>query len=432
MSKVAIAGFGVEGQAAYRYFSAQGDQITILDEKPIANPPSDAEVKSGADAFNNLDEFDLILRAPSIRPDRLKTAKKITTGTKEFFAHCPAKIIGVTGTKGKGTTASLIELMLKKAGFKTHLVGNIGVPALDELPKITAKDVVVYELSSYQLWDLAQSPQIAVVLMMEPEHLDIHKDVVEYTTAKSNISNHQSPDDVIVYLPGNKLTEQTALNGDGQKIPYTRAPGAYQNGSKIVIDNTEIIDVKELPLPGKHNVDNACAAVTAVWQLTQDAQAIAAGLKEFKGLDHRLKFVAEVRGVKYFDDSFATTPGSAIAALNAFAEPKVIILGGSDKGADFEALAQEVVSQNDSVRAVILIGQMQDRLYAAFKEAGLDDNKIVKMPDQPTMSEIVKAATQKAQSRDIIILSPACASLDMFKSYKDRGEQFIAAVKNLT
>lgn len=424
--RVAIAGYGIEGQAAYRYFAKLGADITIFDEKEVA-VPAGVKYEFGLNVFDELNGFDIVMRSPGIRPDRIQTDGQLSSVTKEFFKRCPAPIIGVTGSKGKGTTASLIHAMLQAAGKRSHLVGNIGMPALDELDNIQPDGIVVYEISSFQLWDMQQSPHIAVVLMIEPEHQDVHASVDEYLAAKAPIAVYQGPTDITIYLPTNSMTTQVALQGVGKKIPYTEAPGAFIEGGWLTIDGQKIFETARFKLPGQHNLDNACAALTAVWQVIQNSEAFAAALEGFAGLEHRLKLVGEVSGVKYYDDSFATIPGSAIVALRAFKQPKIIILGGSDKGADFTALAWEVARQE--VRAVLLIGLMRHRLREALEQAGFTQFEL--FDQQATMSQVVARAHQLAQAGDVVLLSPACASLDMFKSYKDRGDQFIAAVKAL-
>jgi UDP-N-acetylmuramoylalanine--D-glutamate ligase len=430
--KVAIVGYGVEGQSAYRYFAAQGADITVYHKERPADLPPEVGFVEDLHA-HELVGYDVVVRSPSVRPDSLHTDGRVTTVTKEFFSvFGPERVIGVTGSKGKGTTTSLIYEMLKAAGKRVHLAGNIGVPALDLLPELKDGDYVALELSSFQLWDLEVSPHIAVLLMIEPEHLDVHADVDEYVEAKSHIAAYQKADDLLIYLPTNQLTMQAASHTKGRKIPYTQAPGAHVEGGFIVIDDQKIIKTDELGLVGKHNIDNACAAVTAAWQITQDIPAMREGLMSFKGLPHRLQLVEEVDGVGYYDDSIATTPGSAIAALNAFEQPKVIILGGSDKGADFTELAEEIAKHGDSVRGIVLIGQMAERIFGSLRAAGVDDSKIAWLEGKPSMNEVVGQAQDLAQKGDVVIMSPACASYDMFQNYKDRGEQFIAAVKRLT
>jgi UDP-N-acetylmuramoylalanine--D-glutamate ligase len=430
--KIAIVGYGVEGRSAYRYFAAQGADITVFHKDRPADLPEDVKVVIDEHA-TDLRGYDVIMRSPPVRPDSLQTDGRVSSVTKEFLqVFGPARVIGVTGSKGKGTTTSLIYEMLKAAGLRVHLAGNIGVPALDLLPDLKDGDYVALELSSFQLWDLDVSPHIAVLLMMEPEHFDVHTSIDEYIGAKANIASHQNVDDITIYLPSNELTMRAVDQAKGRKIPYTTEPGAHVEDGHIVIDGQQIIAKDELALVGQHNVDNACAAVTAVWQITQDIPAMRQGLMGFKGLPHRLQLVAEVDGVKYYDDSIATTPGSAIAALRAFEQSKVIILGGSDKGADFAELAQEIATLGDGVKGIVLIGQMAEHILQALHAAGVSDMKIIKFAIRPTMAEIVDKARGRTQPGDVVIMSPACASFDVFRNYKDRGEQFIAAVRSLT
>lgn len=426
--KVAIAGYGIEGHAAYRYFVQRGADITVLDDKSI-QAPSGVSVRTGLEAFSDLNGFDIVIRSPIIRPDRIKTDGKVTSVTKEFFKRCPAPIIGVTGSKGKSTTSTLIYEMLREANRTAYLIGNIGIPALDILNKVQTGELVVYELSSFQLWDLDQSPHIAVVLMIEPEHQNVHASVDEYFTAKANIVAHQDSNDLVVYLAPNPLTSKIALLGDGQKIPYYEKPGAHIEAGWIVIGKHKIIHISEIVLRGRHNIGNVCAAVTAVWQIVQDKRAVASVLRKFGGLHHRLELVDDIDGVKYYNDSYATTPNAAIAALNAFDNSKVIILGGSNKNADFEDLAREISRLGDDIRGVILIGATGKRLQGALSAAHVSGKKLFRISGQPTMSKIVRKARSIALRGDVVLLSPSCAPFDMFATCEVRGEQFGAAVK---
>ncbi len=343
----------------------------MADEREkVDNLPENVTYQAG---FSGLENADLIVRSPSLPPKKIKTNGRIWSATNEFFANCPATIIGVTGTKGKGTTCSFISSILRAAGKTVHLVGNIGVPALDILPKIEKNDIVVYELSSFQLWDLQK------------------------------------------YNSQNEFSSSIADTSSAQKKEYPF----------VLSDDI----TSAIRLPGKHNIDNACAAIAAVKSILPNVldDEIKRGLSEFTGLPHRLRFVAEKYGVKYYDDSISTTPGSAIAALKAFAEPKILILGGSDKGADYSELAQEIARQN--VRLIIINGANADEIREVLREEKIDC-EIVQL-DMATMKEVAKSAKNKAQSGDVVILSPAAASFDMFKSYSDRGEQFVAAVEEL-
>ncbi len=424
MKNIGIIGFGLEGKASAKYYYDKGNQITILDQNQDLEVPEEYGARLDEQAFDqDLSEYDLVLRSPGIRPDKLISAQKVWSLTNEFFAKCPAPIIGVTGTKGKGTTCSLIASILKVAGKKVHLVGNIGVPALENLPKIKADDVVVYELSSFQLWDLEKSPQISVVTMIEPDHLDVHLDFEEYLAAKSNIVKFQAKNDQVFYYD-NQFSEQVAQKSLGKKTKYgVQGEGVYINDGYFCFDNRKICSIDQLKLPGKHNLLNACGAIAACLEFVSDYQQIADGLAEFTGLPHRLKFVAEKNGVKYYDDSIATTEGSAIAALKAFNQNKVIILGGSDKGSDYE----KVLDQVDKTESIIVaIGQTGEKIHQKAIKRGIESYRV-----EGLMGEVVKKASELAESGSVVILSPASASFGQYKNYKDRGEQFIKAVNKL-
>lgn len=424
---IAIAGFGIEGKSNYRYFESRGHDVTIVDERhEIKGVPEGAKTLTGPGVFEKLDGFDMVVRTASLAPRKIKTDGKVWSATNEFFAQCPAPIVGVTGSKGKGTTSSLVASMLRASGKTVHLLGNIGIPALDELEKVQPDDIVVYELSSFQLWDVEKSPHVAVVNMIEPDHLDIHADFDDYVAAKSNIARYQVKDDAVVFAAANEYSRQIAELSKGTQLPAPSEETAHIADKTFWYDDQMLCSVEALRLPGPHNRDNACLAITVVWRFIQDAAAIEKGLRDFSGLPHRLKFVRELNGVKYYDDSIATTPGSAIAALNAFSEPKVMILGGSYKGGDFADMAE--LAGKSNVRIAVLIGQEAARIEPLLREQGVSTQNLgedVKMP------EVVAAARDAAQPGDVVLMSPACASFGMFKSYVDRGEQFVTAVEAL-
>lgn len=401
----------------------------ITDERPVVDAPAGIEVRCGKGVFARLDDADLVARTASLSPRSIVTDGKIWSATNEFFAECPAPIIGVTGTKGKGTTCSLITSILRAAGKTVHLVGNIGVPALDVLPEIAADDIVVYELSSFQLWDLEKSPHVAVVLMIEPDHLDVHADFAEYLAAKTHITAEQLTTDRVVYNADNSYATEIATASVGQRLPYPTERTAHVRGQYFYYQDTELCEISQLRLAGKHNCENACAAITAVWPWVQDPSVITEGLRGFDGLPHRLKFVAEKNGVQFYDDSISTTPGSAITAMRAFDQPKVLILGGSDKGANYAELAQELAA-SDSLRGVVLVGSNAERIATMLQQAGLPDGKMLQK-GLISMPGAVRAAADLARPGDVIILSPAAASFDQYKNYTDRGEQFVAAVEEL-
>jgi len=442
--KIALVGYGVEGRSAYTYFSKKHPDATFVvydeAEQPKFELPSGVELVNGPQALDSTIDADIVVRcSPAINPARVRTTGKMTSGTREFFDICPASIVGVTGSKGKGTTASLVHEILTAAGKKSWLIGNIGKAALDVLDDVQPEDIIVYELSSFQLWDLEKSPHIAVVLMIEPEHLDVHSDVDDYVNAKANIRKYQTVEDVCFYHPTNLFAQRIAQSGgaadaETQELWLAQAhryaiptDGAvYVKENTFFIQSDPICNVDALQIPGTHNIENACAAISVAWQFIQDKTAVERGLRAFQGLPHRLKLVRELDGVKYYDDSIATTPASAIAALKSFQEPKVIILGGSDKGADFDELASQI--PRSDVREVITIGKLGPHIAELIRGKGFDQvTEVV-----GGMNAIVEAAQAASKPGDVVIMSPACASFDMFKSYSDRGEQFIAAVEKLS
>ncbi len=425
--KIAIAGYGLEGQENFTYWAADPtNELTIVDERVDVATPDGVPTILGPDSFKKLDDFDMVVRTAGLAPYKLSTNAKVWSATNEFFAKCPAPIIGVTGSKGKGTTSSLIASILEASGKKVWLVGNIGVAALGVLSQIQPDDIVVYELSSFQLWDIEKSPQTAVVLLIEADHLDVHRSMEEYVEAKANITRFQSADDLLIYNEANTYAQHIADSSAAEKVGYPTPLTAHVRDGYFFNGDQQLCSIDAIQLKGAHNLDNATAAIDAVWRFTQDPSAIEAGLRNFKGLPHRLAYVATVNGVEYYDDSIATTPGSAIAALKAFADKKkVIILGGSYKGSDFSTLADELLVHD--VRA-ILIGAEAQTIAAAADKAGFMNYEIL---ENPTAESFTRRAAELSQPGGVVLLSPASASFGLFKNYADRGDQFIAAVHNL-
>jgi UDP-N-acetylmuramoylalanine--D-glutamate ligase len=430
--KIAILGYDTEGKVTYDYFAKQGHEITICDKNTDTQIPSGAQSVLGDNYLDDLNRFDLLVRTAGMPPHLIMdknpdVEEKITTHINEFLKVCPTKnVIGVTGTKGKGTTSTLIAKMLEFAGNKVYLGGNIGLPPITFLDELDAESWVVLELSSFQLMDIKYSPPVAVCLMVVPEHLNWHADLAEYHHSKSNLFVHQKPEDKAIYFAGNDVSWQIAQSGEGQKIPYFESPGAYIDNDAVTINHQELCKTSELKLLGEHNWQNVCAAVTAVWQAgCQDIVAIRSVLTSFAGLPHRLEFVRELNGVKYYDDSFGTTPETAIVAMQAFTESKIVILGGSDKGASYDELARAVLSSN--VGKALLIGDEASKIQAALEQAGFSDFA----PGGNTMTEIIDHARLISEPGDVVLLSTGCASFGIFENYKDRGEQFKQAVQAL-
>ena len=439
--RTAIVGYGVEGQSNYRYCRNKypDAEIVIFDEREsLNNAPDGVQTVLGKDAFQKVTGFDLIMRSPSVPPWAIAQQDNHWSNTREFMRRCPAPIIGVTGSKGKGTTCSFIAEIMRahfadQPDRQIHLMGNIGVPALDVLPKVREDDVVVFEMSSFQLWDCTQSPSIAVITMIEPDHLNVHKDFQEYVNAKLNILYYQHDGNTAVYNQEEASPELAELIGhiitttQADDMPYPYRVGAHFDDANILMGEEVICPIADIKLPGRHNLLNACAAMAATWEITShDKVAIAKGLAACEGLPHRLKFVREVNGTRFYDDSIATTPGSAIAAIKAFGQPKVLILGGSDKGADYHELGHAIGHGN--VRTVLAIGANRQKIA----EQIMDETEVpVVQLSETDMGNIVDTAYDLANPGDVVILSPAAASFDMFKSYQDRGDQYIAAVEKL-
>lgn len=451
--KIAVLGLGIEGLTTLQFLRKYGALVWVLDKgkKEDLDQEMYAEVEAlgaefvlGEKYLENLSQFDIIFRSPGIRrktKELLEAELKgafITSQIKLFFDLSPAPIIGVTGTKGKGTTASLIYEMLKSAGKDAYLGGNIGVPPLTFLEKLQPSSLVVLELSSFQLQDIHKSPHIAVMLMTTSEHMDHHETEEEYVDAKRNILRFQKADDFAILNRDYPASNESDIYTDG-KVFYASRERETDNacfvvGNKIIIrkngQETEIIKTDEVLLPGKHNLENICAAVMAANLAGVSLKHIVDVLKSFKGLEHRLELLQEVDGVRYYDDSFSTTPDTAIAAIQAFEAPEVLILGGSSKNADFSRLGR-VISEAKNIKAIIGIGEEWERIKESLKVADLGKETIL-VEGAATMQQVVLAASKIARPGDVVLLSPACASYDMFKNYKVRGEQFKKEVSALS
>lgn len=440
---VAIIGYARDGKVGYEYYTKRGDTVTICDQNPNLEVPPGALTQLGDNYLNNLDRFDVIVRTSGMKPYVLSDASpgiepKITSAVDEFLRACPTKnTIGVTGTKGKGTTCTLIVKILEAAGKKVWFGGNVGWSPLEFIDQIQPDDWVVLELSSFQLSDIKHTTHIGVCLMVVPEHLDWHQDLDEYFLAKSRLFELQTPKDIAIYYYGSSESREIAAYSPGIKMPYFREPGAHITNGNVIVDDKIICATSEIKLLGEFNWQNVCAAVTAVWQVTQDVGALKQVITSFAGLEHHLELVATIDGVSYYNDSFGTIPETAIVAIKAFEQPKVLILGGSVKGSAYEDLAKKVAESN--VRKVILIGNTASPDHAcaspqiaeALKNAGYDDIISLVRGDNLSMLDIVTTAQEHAQPGDAVLLSTGCASFDMFVDYKDRGNQFKQAVQAL-
>lgn len=448
--KIAILGIGVEGLSLVEFLKKQGAHITILDEKEEKKHEKEeiAKIKSlhvpilyGKRVFSNLSEYDIIFRSPGIKRNQeaLVDAEKhgaiITSQTQLFFDLCPCPIIGVTGTKGKGTTSSLIYEMLKAEGLDSYLGGNIGNPPISFLEKLTPDSKVILEMSSFQLQDLNNSPHIAVMLMTTSEHLDYHKDVYEYIDSKRNIVRFQTASDYAIVNKDYPASNESDNHSSGKIYKVSRDQevdqGCFVKNDAVYLrmsgKEEKVVDTKNILLPGRHNLENVCAAVTASILAGAALKSIVSVLKTFKGLEHRLELVRTVQGVRYYDDSFSTTPETAIAAIEAFNAPEILILGGSFKNSDFTQLGK-TISEAPNIKAIIGIGIEWERIKSEVRNKKLGARII---EGCKSMGEVVQKASSLATLGDVVLLSPACASFGMFKNYKDRGNQFKEEVNSL-
>lgn len=406
--KIALLGYGKEGQAAEKYFKTHFNA-----ECDIFENFAPEEIKQ-----RDYSSYDIILRSPSVPPLGLPNESSLT---RYFFDHCPCPIIGVTATKGKGTTCSFIKSILDSLGEDAYLVGNIGAPSIEILDNLKPSSTVVYEMSSFQLWDLQKSPHIAVIGHLEPDHLNVHKDYADYLSAKANITRWQTENDYLIYYSKNPETVKIADTSKAQKIPYP-----YKVPQDILA---------AIHLPGVHNQENALAAIaaTASYQnispdefIREKKSQIIEGLRNFHGLPHRLEFLRELNGVKYYDDNFSTNPSSTRVAVNAFPDSNVVlILGGRDK-TNYEDLPEiyEIIKA-PQVKKVILIGESGHELASRYQDSRF------------TLANSLEAAVQSARktaeslNSAVVIMSPSAASFDMFENVYDRGKQYQEIISNL-
>jgi UDP-N-acetylmuramoylalanine--D-glutamate ligase len=441
--KIGIVGFATEGMVSAAYFARQGHAVTVCDQATDLTVPPEYATQLGSGYLDNLAQFDVVVRSAGIPPHVLLEhnpgiESKITTAVDEFLRVCPTpNVIGITGTKGKGTTSTLTTKMLEAAGLTVWLGGNIGRSPLEFIDQVQPDDWVVLELSSFQLCDVRHSPHIALCLMVVPEHLNWHTDMDDYIAAKTRLFAQQNSSDIAIFYAHNDISKAIAGDGAGRKIPYYESPGAWVNGNMVTIDGEEICTTDELRLLGKHNWQNVCAAATATWHALNPASpaqvraavaAIRSVATSFTGLPNRLELVRERENVRYYNDSFASTPDAALAALEAIASKKVLVMGGLDRGLPLDHVPKTFLEYADDLRIVLLIGASAQRLYTVCAEAGFTNCRIV---DAKNMSEIVSAIQDTVQPGDAVVFSPGFASFDMFKNFEERGNLFRDTVNAL-
>ncbi len=446
--KIALCGIGVSNTPLIDDFLSRDAKVVVCDRRTKAQigvlaeelEEKGVELRLGPDYLKDL-EADIIFRTPGISFNlpEIKKARAngiaVTSEMEVFFDLCPATIFAVTGSDGKTTTTTLIAEMLKAEGKNVYVGGNIGNPLLPEIEKITSEDFVVVELSSFQLISMRKSPDIAVMTNVSPNHLDIHKDMDEYVNAKKNIMLHQNAFSRTVL----NLDNETANFADeirGQKMMFSMT-SPVKNGAWLGADGYLNISYRGISVPllhkddiyilGDHNVANYLAAISAVWGYC-GADTIRKVAAEFKGVEHRNEFVREVDGVKYYNDSIASSPTRTIAGLNSFKQPVILLAGGYDKQIPFDVLAPHVI---EKVKILILAGATAEKIKQAVTEHPDYKENTPKIITVSDYEEAVRVAHEMAEAGDIVTLSPASASFDAYPNFVARGKHFKELVNKL-
>ncbi len=449
---VAVIGIGVSNRPLIELLLSRGVAVTACDKKDRATLGAPAEelvgkgcrLRLGPDYLKDLTE-DVIFRTPGMRPDlpelnaAVERGSTLTSEMEVFFEVCPCPILAVTGSDGKTTTTTIIAELLRAAGKTVHLGGNIGHPLLSETGGMRAGDIAVLELSSFQLMTMTRSPHIAVVTNLAPNHLDVHKDYAEYISAKENIFTHQFASDIAVFNADNEVTRSFVGRQRGALRTFSRretvergaylAPDDAGEGQAIWMSNEngrrQVLPLAEIKLPGIHNVENYMAAIAAVDRLVPD-KIIRDFAKNFGGVEHRIELVRDLDGVRYYNDSIASSPSRTIAGLNAFPEKVILIAGGKDKGISYGSLGPVV---NEHVKLLILCGATAGVIRASVEQA--ENYGGLEIADVEDYHQAVSLARSRAKEGDVIILSPASTSFDRFANFMERGRVFKEIVNSL-
>lgn len=448
--KVAIIGLGISNIPLLDYFYSLHCRVSIFDKREEGKLDKQAvekiqnnafELYTGPDAMKHLVGFDIIFRSPSCRPDTPEIVKELERGailTSEIemlMQTCPGTIIGITGSDGKTTTTNLIYHILKEKGYHCYLGGNVGIPLFTKVNEMKPEDMVVLELSSFQLMDMQVSPHISIVTNISPNHLDIHKSYEEYIDAKKNIFKYQNENDILVINYDNTITRDFKSDAKGKVIYFSRKQ-KLEDG--VICDNgiiksceekvrRHILNTKDILLRGVHNHENICAAIAATASLVEP-EIQAEAIKKFKGVEHRLEFIKELKGVKWYNDSIGTSPTRTIAGLNSFSEKIVLIAGGYDKHLDYTPIAKPIVV---NVSKLILLGATAPKIEEAVTQELEMQGKELPIYHCNTLQETVEKAYEVASSDEIVLFSPASASFDMFKNFEERGEMFKELVQQI-
>lgn len=449
---VAVMGMGVSNSPLIKYLMDLDANITVFDKKTedeLGKALCEEYIIQGVkfslgdDYLENLIGYDIIFRTPGMRPDIPEIEKELNRGailTSEIemlIDLCPGKIIGITGSDGKTTTTTLIYNMLVTDGYHCYLGGNIGTPLFTKIDEMTPDDIIVLELSSFQLMTLKKSPDIAVITNVTPNHLDIHKSYDEYINAKKNIYKYQKENDILVLNYDNEITNKFAYDATS-KVRFFSSKTKIEDG--VILDQgiikisenrvrKQIIEAKDILIVGNHNVENACAAIAALDGLVK-IESIVKVLTEFNGVEHRCEFVKEIEGVKWYNDSIGSSPTRTIAGLLSFDRKVILIAGGYDKNIDYTELGKYIV---EHVKVLILLGQTKNKIKEATNQhiQLLEENIELPLIECDSLEDAVMAAKGYSKNGDIVFFSPASASFDMFKNFVERGNKYKELIKNL-
>ena len=436
--KVSVIGIGISNRPLIRYLVSLGADVTAYDKKTESQLGDIAQEFKSMDVTlvlgeNYLDDLsgEIIFKTPGMRYDHPSIVKCkeqgsiITSEMEVFFEICPAKIIAVTGSDGKTTTTTLNHTMLSEAGYTAHLGGNIGTPLMTKAEEMKKSDFAVLELSSFQLHTMKKSPAIAVITNITPNHLDWHTDYAEYIEAKKNIMLHQEKDDVLVTNLENEVTREIGKCAKGKNISFSSKNPAdvHIKDGIICVGTDEILNISDIKIPGKHNVENYMTAIAAVYGLV-NKETIEKVAKNFGGVPHRIELVRTIDGVRYYNSSIDSSPNRTINTLNVFSEPVVLIAGGKDKGIPYDEIGEPIANH---VKTLILIGATSKVIDEAVKNSG----KTVPTIFVESYEEAVKLAKDNATSGDVVLLSSASTSFDMFNNFEESGNLFKELVNKL-
>ena len=435
--KIAVLGLGVSNRPLVRLLLEFDCDVTgcdrtereKLDAEVLELEKAGCKLRLGEGYLDNL-EADLVFRTPGMHPGnpalealRAKGAA-VTSEMEVFFEVCPCQLIAVTGSDGKTTTTTLISEMLKAEGYTVWLGGNIGTPLLPRCREMKESDFAVVELSSFQLMDMTRSPRRAVVTNLAPNHLDVHKDMEEYVDAKKNIFRFQGAEDLLVLNADNAITNSFTGNGLTRKFSRLGSGDAWIGNGVIFRDGTAVLDTKDILLPGVHNIENYMAAMLAVEGLVSD-ETVRSVAKTFGGVEHRIELVRIKDGVRFYNDSIASSPSRTIAGLRSFPEKVILIAGGYDKHIPYDVLGPEICAH---VKKLFLGGATGPLIRAAVEKCGGQQPEIVDCAD---FEAAVRAAAAAAESGDVVLMSPASAAFDQFKNFMVRGQFFKKIVMEL-